>query len=87
MGIYINPIQYFYMYLAKIYRSNQIKYITPLNALSNLTKLTSLNINLGYLINHIQYYYMYLAKIYRSNQINGITPLKVLSNLKKITSL
>ncbi len=37
------------MYLAEIYRSNQIKDITPLNALSNLTKLTSLYIDLRYL--------------------------------------
>jgi len=42
------------MYLVEIYRSNQINYITPIKALSNLTKLTSLNIDLGYLINHIQ---------------------------------
>ena len=34
------------MYLVKIYSGNQIKDITPLNALSNLTKLTSLYINL-----------------------------------------
>jgi hypothetical protein len=42
------------MYLAEIYRTNQIKDITPLKALSNLTKLTTLYIDLGYLINHIQ---------------------------------
>ena len=42
------------MYLAEIYRSNQINDITPIKALSNLTKLTSLYIDLGYLINHIQ---------------------------------
>jgi len=42
------------MYLAEIYRTNQIKDITPLKALSNLTKLTSLYIYLEYLINHIQ---------------------------------
>jgi len=42
------------MYLAEIYRTNQIKDITPLKALSNLTKLTSLHIYLEYLINHIQ---------------------------------
>ncbi len=38
------------MYLAKIYSNNQINDITPLNALSNLTKLTSLYIDLRYLI-------------------------------------
>jgi hypothetical protein len=48
------------MYLAKIYSENQINDITPLNALSNLTKLTSLNINLGYLINHIQLLLIYV---------------------------
>jgi hypothetical protein len=42
------------MYLAEIYRTNQIKDITPLKALSNLTKLTSLYIYLEYLIIHIQ---------------------------------
>ncbi len=40
---------YYYMYLAKIYRNNQINDITPLNALSNLTKVTSLDIDLSYL--------------------------------------
>jgi hypothetical protein len=49
LRIYINLIKYYYMYLAEIYRSNQIKDITPLNALSNLTKLTSLYIDLRYL--------------------------------------
>jgi len=39
------------MYLAKIYSFNQINDITPLNALSNLTELTSLYIDLRYLIN------------------------------------
>jgi hypothetical protein len=34
------------MYLAEMYRSNQIKDITPLKAISNLTKLTSLSIDL-----------------------------------------
>jgi len=48
------------MYLAEIYRSNQINDTTLLNALSNLTKLTSLYIDLGYLINHKQLLLLYL---------------------------
>jgi len=48
------------MYLAEIYRSNQINDITPIKVLSNLTKLTSLYIDLGYLINHIQLLLLYV---------------------------
>ncbi len=60
LGIYINHIKFYYIYLAEIYRSNQINDITPLNALSNLTKLTSLNIGLGYLINPTQSLLLYV---------------------------
>ena len=37
------------MYLAKIYSNNQINNITSVNAISNLTKLTDLYIDLSYL--------------------------------------
>ncbi len=37
---------YYYMYLAIIYSNNQIKNITPLNALSKLTQLNWLYIDL-----------------------------------------
>jgi hypothetical protein len=48
------------MYVGEIYSNNQIKDITTLNALSNLTKLTSLYINLVYLINDIQLLLFYV---------------------------
>ena len=71
------------MYLAKIYSYNQFNDITLLNALSNLSKLTSLYIDLEYLY---KFYTIIIIIIciwlkYSGNQINDITPLNAISSL------